>query len=263
MPRLLLIANPLASGFTGATHREVMSRLSQGYEVESVWPNGPDESREASAKAAANGIDVVAAMGGDGVIHHVANGLAHSETALGIIPAGTTNVLARILRLPRKAAEAASFLAANPPTSRIPMARVEGTGPGHPIAGYAVFAAGIGLDAEVVRHAETAPHRKIWFGGLHYARTASWLFLRQFRNRLPTLRANGNGYQADAVAVMTQIHWPYTYFGRTPLRITPQPVRGLSALIIERAPTRRAAWMAAAAVAGRGMNRIPGVSVWA
>ncbi len=262
MPRLLLIANPLASGFTGATHREVLRLLSENYEVESVWPSGADDSKEASAKAAANGVDIVVAMGGDGVTHHVANGLIGSDTALGMIPVGTTNVLAKILRLPAKPLAAAKFLAADPETRRIPVARVEGNGPGLRLAGYALFAAGIGLDAEVVRQAESTPHRKAWFGGIHYARSAAWLFIRRFRNRLASMRATANGEKADAVAVLTQVHWPYTYFGRTPLRLTPTPVEGLSALIIEEANVSRGIGLAFTAAFGRGLNRIPGATVW-
>ena len=46
-------------------------------------------------------------MGGDGVAHHVGNALVGTDTALGLIPVGTTNVLARILGiLARKTAEA-------------------------------------------------------------------------------------------------------------------------------------------------------------
>lgn len=262
MPRLLLIANPLASGFTGSTHREVLATLSKSYEVESVWPNGPDESKEASAKAAANGVDFVVAMGGDGVTHHVANGLVGTDTALGLIPVGTTNVLARILRLPVKPLAAAKFLANEPPTRRIPAAKVEGSGPGLRIAGYALFAAGLGLDAEIVEQAESTPHRKAWFGGLHYARSATWLFISKFRHRIATIRATSESQHADAVAVLTQVHWPYTYFGRTPLRLTAAPVEGLSALIIERATVSRGVGLALAAAAGRGLERIPGVQVW-
>jgi len=263
MARLLLIANPLASGFTGATHREVMTILAGSYEADSIWPNSPAESQEASAKAAADGVEVVVAMGGDGVVHHVANGIAHSDTALGIIPAGTTNVLARILGLPAIAIPAAEFLAANPPHHRIALARVDARGPDGRLSGYAVFAAGLGLDAEVVQQAETTPHRKVWFGGLHYARSAAWMFLSKFRKRRPTLRAVSGERKADAVAVITQIHWPYTYFGRTPLRITPGPVTGLSTLVVEKVPPVRAVGLAGAAVIGRGMDRVPGMSVWA
>ena len=113
MRRLLLVANPSASGFTGALFREVSSILSEAYEVTAAWPNGPDDARHSAEEAARSGYDVVVAMGGDGVVHHVGNGLVHTDTALGILPVGTTNVVARILGLPRnpkKAAQALSLI---------------------------------------------------------------------------------------------------------------------------------------------------------
>jgi diacylglycerol kinase family enzyme len=263
MPRLLLIANPLASGFTGAMHRDVMGILSQTFDAESIWPNSPAQTQEASAKAAADGVEVVVGMGGDGVVHHIANGIAHSDTALGIVPAGTTNVLARILGLPGKPIPAADFIASNPPQHRIALARIDASGPTGHLSGYAVFAAGLGLDAEVVKQAETTPHKKVWFGGIHYARSAGWMFLSKFRKRVPTMRASTGDRTAEAVAVITQIHWPYTYFGRTPLRITRHPVTGLSSLIVEKVPPARAIGLAGTAIAGRGIARIPGMTVWA
>ncbi len=139
---------------------------------------------------------------------------------------------------------------------------MEGNGSGLRIAGYALFAAGLGLDAEIVQQAESTPHRKAWFGGLHYARSAAWLFVSKFRNRLPTLRVTSGNQHANAVAVLTQVHWPYTYFGRTPLRLTPRPAEGLSTLIIERATVSRAAGLGLAAAFGRGLDKIPGVKVW-
>lgn len=63
---------------------------------------------EIATRAKDEGVDVVVAVGGDGTVNEVARGIVHSDTALGIIPCGSGNGLARHLMLPinpRKAIE--------------------------------------------------------------------------------------------------------------------------------------------------------------
>lgn len=55
---------------------------------------------EIAGKAKDNGIDVVVAVGGDGTVNEVARAIVQSDTALGIIPCGSGNGLARHLMLP-------------------------------------------------------------------------------------------------------------------------------------------------------------------
>ena len=53
-----------------------------------------------ATEAKDNGVDIVVAVGGDGTINEVGRAIVHSDTALGIIPCGSGNGLARHLLLP-------------------------------------------------------------------------------------------------------------------------------------------------------------------
>lgn len=218
MHRALLVANPSASGFTGARYRAVSASLARFYDLETVWPESPEGSRKAAGAAAQSGLHAVFAMGGDGVVHHVASGLTGTDTALGIVPAGTTNVLARILGLPSRPDAAAAAIAGAEavtlPTARIEWETAEGMRHRH-----ALFSLGLGFDADVVERAERRPFAKLRFGSLHYARTTIGTVVRDYRRRPPTISVATDGQRTDAVALMVQIHDAYTYLGRLPLRL--------------------------------------------
>lgn len=263
MPSLLLLANPAASGFTGGLHRDVIGTLRTAYDVDSAWPNSPIDARAMAAEAAVAGIDMVVAFGGDGVVHHVANGLAGSATALGIIPAGTTNVLARIIGVPQKPQTAAEFLAAGPALRAIPIGQLQTSAPsGASDKRIATFAIGAGLDAEVVAVAEQEPYRKYSFGSIHYARTAVSVLWHQFRDRPANLRVTAHGRVADAVAVFVQLHRMYSYFGRLPLQLAGHQEGSLTAMVVSELPTRRAGGIVLRALTTGRVDRVPGIELW-
>jgi diacylglycerol kinase family enzyme len=253
MRRLLLLANPSASGFTGALYRDVVSSLSETFDLDAEWPQGTDATREHAARAAAEGYEVVVAMGGDGVVHHVANGIAGTTAALGIIPTGTTNVTSRIFGLPKRPKRAAAAIAELPsvPTR---LARIESSNGGSTSVEYATFAVGVGFDADVVERAERRPHSKIWFGGAHYAESAISTLLGKWRGRPANLRVDIDGERMDGVAALTQVHDPYTYFGPVPLHITGAPVDGLAAVVAADLEVHRSAEIFARAILKRPMT---------
>ncbi|HSR44647.1 MAG TPA: diacylglycerol kinase family protein [Acidimicrobiia bacterium] len=258
MKRLLLVANPAASGFTGGLFRTITSMLADSYEIEPSWPVSPEEVRLVSAKAAADGFDVVVGFGGDGVVHHVANGLTGTETSLGIIPAGTTNVLARILDIPNRPRKAAELLIGDVHRIFAPMARVELGDP--PATSHATFGTGIGYDAEVVERSEAQPYRKYWFGSVHYARSAVSALLGDYRRRKPHLHVTDGVRSLAAVTVLAQVHAPYTYFGQMPLGAPAS--NGLTVIVFEGLPLRRAPSILMRALRNGRLDKVRGVHVW-
>ncbi len=262
MARLLLIANPAASGFTGALHREVVTILGRSYDVAPIWPDSAEQARQAAAHAAEDDYDVVAAMGGDGVVHYVANGLAGTDVPLGLIPVGTTNVLARILGIPGRPRPAARRLAEVAAASPVDLAHIafeDAAGERRPV--FAMFAFGVGFDAAVVEAAEKRPDRKLYFGGLYYARSAL-ATANRFRGKPPTLRVEAEGHCADAVAVMAQVHDTYTYLGPKALGVGPGSPDGLTGLVLPRVDFRLAAAVLPRLLAGRSLDGARGAEVW-
>ena len=106
--------------------------------------------RELAAAAASRGARLVIAWGGDGTISEVASALIGSSAALGIVPAGSGNGLARELGIPRRPSAAiADAVRATP--FKIDVGDVDGH--------YFVNTAGIGFDAHVASRFARARRR--------------------------------------------------------------------------------------------------------
>jgi len=260
MRRLLLVANPAASGFTAMLHRSVVASLRPRFQVTPIWPDGPEEAEAAASAAAAEGIDVVAAMGGDGIVHRVANGLVGTATALAVIPAGTSNVFARLTGHPRRGGAAAVALAASRRVRLLPTARLVAGGETGRIERVAVFAAGIGYDADVIHDSEERPLRKVGAGTIHYARSAVRVALAGYRRRAPDLAVSVDGVSGQAVTVIAQVHDHFTYLGRRALSISPGG--GPAVVTIRRATPLRLMRVVSAAARSRDPGTVSGVRVW-
>lgn len=97
--RIFLIINQFAGHREGAQAIEVVIPflLKNGCEVEYSNTDEPGHATELAQKADADGFDLVVAVGGDGTVNEVAQGLIGTSTPMGIIPMGSGNGLAREL----------------------------------------------------------------------------------------------------------------------------------------------------------------------
>lgn len=147
--RVFLIVNPVSGGHRSHPGRlsrrvdEARARLRrQGVAAEAALTTRAGHAAELAAAAVRDGVDVVAAWGGDGTVNEVSAALAGTTAALAIVPAGSGSGLARALGVPLRWQQAVE-LAARGVTRRIDLGRIA----------TRTFAnvAGLGLDAHVAR----------------------------------------------------------------------------------------------------------------
>ncbi|GAC1520199.1 MAG: diacylglycerol kinase family lipid kinase [Ktedonobacteraceae bacterium] len=145
-----------------------------------LWfTQGPGEGRVLACQAVEQRAEMVIAAGGDGTINEIIQGLAGSETALGVLPTGTMNVWAREVGIPLDAAGARQVLL-NGQTRRIDLGCVNGR--------YFLLMVGIGIDGEITQAVERKPLKRL--GVLGYALAALW-FGPGFRGFPMVVNSNG------------------------------------------------------------------------
>ena len=141
------------------------------------WTERAGHAVELAQVAAAEGFAVVVAVGGDGTVNEVGRGLLGTAAAMGIVPQGSGNGLARHLQVPLDLAAALRRLAA-PTFSRMDVGVING----HPF----FCTAGLGFDAHVAQHFAQAGTR----GLSTYLRVT----LREYRRYRPVaVRADLDG----------------------------------------------------------------------
>lgn len=148
--RVLFIVNPKAGRGAGLkVWRRISRELTGKQGIEAVLPSSKEETRKVAAQAARNGVERVVAVGGDGTLQLVAGQLAHCDTILGLLPAGTGNDFGRNFGLPREPYHALNVaLWAQP--RRIDLGHAPGQG-------HFINAAGLGFDGTVAEKASSFP----------------------------------------------------------------------------------------------------------
>lgn len=146
-------------------HRAVEVLRQRGWSVEIAQTTRAGDAMRFARDAAAEKLDVLIAVGGDGTVNEVANGLVDSAAALGVLPSGTANVWAKEMGLPLGDLETAARRLADAEIRSIDVGEVRG-----PTIEPRVFVlwSGVGLDALITSDIEPQREMKRRLGALMF-----------------------------------------------------------------------------------------------
>jgi YegS/Rv2252/BmrU family lipid kinase len=127
------------------------------------------DARRFAQQAVRNGVEIVAAYGGDGTVTEVASGLVGSPVALAILPGGTANVMALELGIPTDLGQATRLACGVE-------SRIEKIDMGQIQDHHFLLRTGVGLEAAVAEQADRSLKNRL--GMLAYF----WSTLRNLRD---------------------------------------------------------------------------------
>jgi diacylglycerol kinase family enzyme len=224
--RALLVVNPNATGGTRRARDVLVGGLRTGFAITEAVTDYRGHAIGLASRAAEQGADVVIALGGDGTVNEVVNGLLASGPdpalpRLAVVPCGFANIFARALGLPNDPVAAAARVVRGLAEGRD---RAVSMG----LAGerYFTFCAGLGFDATVVRRVDARRAAGRRSSGALYVATA----LREYALRPGRRSVQGTLHLPDgrslpgvALVIVTNTS-PWTYLG--PRALTPTPLAG-------------------------------------
>jgi diacylglycerol kinase family enzyme len=236
--RALVVVNPAATSTTVKMRNVLVGALASELKVDVVETTHRGHGRELGAQAAAEGIDLVVSVGGDGTVNEVVNGLLENGPAphlpmLAVVPGGSTNVFSRALGRSRDPVEATAEILASVRAGRTRLvslghASASGTqdadASGWSAPRWFVFAAGLGFDAEVIARVEAQRAEGRRSTGTLYVREATTAFLlgRERRRPAMTLHVPGEPPVDDLFLCLVSNVSPWTYLGARPVNPSPE-----------------------------------------
>jgi diacylglycerol kinase family enzyme len=212
--RALVIVNPFASAVSDRLRDLVLHALEERYEIEAVATRERGHATKLARAGVRAGRDLVIALGGDGTVNEVANGLAGTGVPLSALPGGSANVFCKLLGIPGDLVDATQHLLrlADDFTPRqVDLGEVEGR--------LFTFSAGVGLDADVVRRVDARPSLKARFGPHFFFATALATFARRYLVRPPRLFVSAGAETVAGVTAIVQNAPHYTYFHDRPINL--------------------------------------------
>lgn len=218
MARVFLIVNTNATRHSPRRQRHVQEMLSLSHKLETAVTTHKGHATDLAREAAEDGFEIVVTLGGDGTVNEAINGLAHSRTALGILPGGHTNVLARTLGVPRQLDRAVVQLLRDMTRRRrrsLGLGKVDGR--------YFAFVAGFGFDAEVVEAVERRVDLKKMYRDWFFVSQALRVFFFHFDRKNPAITIATPGRIEEGIYFALVLNSSiYTYFKSFPIRPAPE-----------------------------------------
>lgn len=221
--RGLLVVNPKATTTSARTRDVLAGALRSEMQLDLGYTRRRGHGFDLARDAATAGIDVVVALGGDGTVNEVVNGLmaagrGDATPALAVVPGGSTNVFVRALGLPRQAVDATAVILK---ALRRGSTRLVGLGLADDR--YFTFCAGLGLDAAVVRRVEQARRKgRRSTPGLYLRSTLGQYFVEGRREPGIALETPGDEVEGGLANVIVQNTAPWTYLGERPIHASPR-----------------------------------------
>lgn len=178
MRRAVLLYNP-QSGSRSVKRLRIIERISnalrdKGHDIQSIPTEAPGTAGGQAAEACTAGAEIVFACGGDGTVHEVLQGMAFQpKAALGVVPLGTANALARHLQLSLDPVQAAIQQLGREPQT-IPVGQIMYQTPEGERSRYFIVMAGAGPDGALVYKMLT--EGKQCLGRLSYYLRAAGIF---------------------------------------------------------------------------------------
>jgi diacylglycerol kinase (ATP) len=164
----VVILNPNAGNLEAVRDwQQRVESIVRGWPIRITAHQG--EAEGLARRAVEEGFRRIVAAGGDGTVNHVANGIAGSSAALGILPMGTVNVFAMELGLPSNDLELCWQIVETGNIRLVDLPSANGR--------YFVQLGGVGLDAQAVKETTLAFKRSL--GPLSYLISAAQIAARQ------------------------------------------------------------------------------------
>jgi diacylglycerol kinase family enzyme len=255
--RALVVVNPAATSTTAKMRDVLVRALASDLKLDVVETTHRGHGRELAGQAAAEGIDVVVSVGGDGTVNEVVNGLLENGPAphlpmLAVVPGGSTNVFSRALGRSRDPIEATAEIldslragrtrlvslgtvsasgtsaapvsGVDPATAAVAAATDAAEHDGWTPPRWFVFAAGLGFDAEVIARVEARRARGRRSTGVLYVKEATSAFLlgRERRRPAMTLHLPGEPALDELFLCLISNVSPWTYLGGRPVNPSPE-----------------------------------------